>query len=167
MRVHRAPARRGNAVRQHAWLPQRAHRRQGGGRCGHPGAGKCIKPFALPDIWDEHNINEDKNGNLWPDRPQEDWQCDPVATTRQNKAVPADHYRGYQDPNPSNTGTETGWGSSFRNNLVLGGAKYHDDFGRRIVLKPNNPNQAPAPGFFMAWDLEPDQHGGNTYRENI
>lgn len=130
------------------------------------GAGKCIKPFALPDIWQENNGNEDKNGNLWPDS-QEDWQYDPSATTRQNKAVPADHYRGYQDPNPSNIGTETGWGSSFRNDLILGSNKYHDDYGRQIVLKPNNPHAAPAPGFFQAWDLSPDDHGGADYRENI
>ena len=131
------------------------------------GAGKCIKPFALPDIWQENNTREDPNQNEFQD-PGENWQYDPAATTRQNKPVPADHYRGYEDPNTNNTGTETGWGSSFRNSLAdADGYRYKDDFGRKIVLKPNNPSAAPSPGFFQAWDLSPDDHGGNDYRNNI
>jgi Flp pilus assembly protein TadG len=130
------------------------------------GAGKCIKPFALPDIWQEKNTNEDKNGNEFPDS-GEDWQYDPVATTRQGKSVPADHYRGYQDPNLSNTGTETGWGTSFRNTIAdADGNRYKDDWGRQIVLKPNSPSSAPAPGFFQAWDLGASR-GGDDYRNNI
>lgn len=135
------------------------------------GAGKCVKPFAMPDIWHETTEDEDKNLNRIPEplgSPPERWEYHATAGSQGGKSWNADHYRPYNDHRTDRTGDETGWGTSFRNNSYdENGNRYFDDFGRLLIMKPNNPSQAPAPGFFQAWVMPGSGNGAAEYRENI
>ena len=91
---------------------------------------KCVKPFALPDMW--HDMDNDENGNrLWDE--DEEWEYDPTL----------DSYRPYKgDPVEYGNITETGYGSEFRNDYADGdGFKWIGDKGRQIAIKPQDPNE--------------------------
>ena len=125
------------------------------------GTGKCVKPFAMADIWDDADDDNDINNELedigkgqGPNSGEQwDW-----------KQSDGDHYRRFQDPRPEATGAETGYGSSHRNNSVAKGdnknTKFWDDYGRPIVLKKSNPQQTAAPGFFQPWVIPGERHPG-------
>jgi Flp pilus assembly protein TadG len=130
------------------------------------GASKCLKPFALPDIWGEPGANptDDKNfnrmedvGNNW-NKPDENWRYTPATT--------GDHYRGYGDTDGS--GDVTGWGSDYRNNFAdEDGKRYWDDYGRLIKLKITSAHDVPSPSFFQAWVIPGTGKGAASYRNNI
>jgi len=129
------------------------------------GAAKCLKPWAVPDIWQD--ANGDLNGNRWWD-PGENWTFGDD---------PGDHYEKFTGPNGMTT--ETGYGSEWRDGYtppILG------DYGRQLVIKSPDPNSewVPSPGIFLPWRLptDPDQEpcdkgggggsaGGAVYRRNI
>ncbi len=129
------------------------------------GAGKCVKPFAIPDLWNDVDDDVDMAANrledLKPGQGQggERWEYDA-----------GDQYVPYG----SATGTPTGLGSSWRNCLTCyyksdkGNPKslYWDDYGRPIVLKKSNPQQTISPSFFQPW-RPPGSAGGADYRDNI
>ena len=138
------------------------------------GAAKCVKPFAMPDIWQENTTGqqgEDKNANRIPEllgSPPEKWEYHQTAGSQGGKSWNADHYRPYDDKRVGRTGDETGWGTSFRNEYAdASGNQYWDDYGRLLIMKPNNPSQAPAPGFFQAWVMPGSGNGAKEYQENI
>lgn len=127
------------------------------------GAAKCLKPFAVPDMWDEADIangGQDDGDNIWEEG--EAWVFEPGV----------DYYAPY-DGNPA--GTTTGYGSQLRGP--------DGDWGREIEIKVSNPQSeyALSPGLFYPWRLPPDpnmeecdQGGGGqqdsgaaTYRRNI
>ena len=130
------------------------------------GAGKCVKPFAIPDLW--HDVDDDVDlaanrlEDLGPGQGQggEEWGFDA-----------GDSYVRYG----SATGTPTGLGSSWRNCATCyyksdkGNPKslYWDDYGRPIVLKRSNPQQTIAPSFFQPWVLPGSDPGAQDYRDNI
>lgn len=129
------------------------------------GTGKCVKPFAFPDYWDDADNDDDPNNeleDLGPGQGQggEAWEYG---------SDPGDHYRRYGDD--QGTGTVTGLGSGFRNNSVYGGDRnntlYWDDMGRPIVLKKSNPQQTAAPSFFLPWVIPGSNPGAQDYKENI
>lgn len=109
---------------------------------GEAGAATCLKPFAVPDMWEE--TNDDLNHNrLWD--PGERWKYDPAE---------GDRYVGYSGPGGSN---ETGYGSDWRNGQTDGdGLRFNRDYGRRITVKVTNPHDAYTPSFFLPWVLPPD-----------
>ena len=127
------------------------------------GASKCLKPFALPDIWSDPGDDTDPAnrledvGNNW-NKPKENWRWEPGD---------GDHYRAYG--NTSGSGDVTGWGSSFRNNSTAQGSttKYWDDYGREIKLKVTSSHDVPSPSFFQAWSIPGTGKGAAAYRENI
>lgn len=86
------------------------------------GGSTCVKPFALPDMWQE---NGNDKGVIGLFEPGEDWSFDPAV----------DQYRRWQDD--AGTGVETGYGSGFRNGL--GSPPYTGDQGRQIVIKAGEP----------------------------
>jgi hypothetical protein len=102
-----------------------------------------VKPFAVPDMWQE--TSDDVNGNrIWDDG--ERWKYDPED---------GDRYAGYSGPGGS-TG-ETGYGGGWRNGQVDAlGRLYHRDYGRRITLKVTRPQEAYVPSFFYPWVLPED-----------
>ena len=129
-------------------------------------AARCLKPFAVPDAWQD--ANGDRNGNREWD-PGEVWKYGDS---------PGDSYVPYSGPG-GNT-NETGYGSGWRDFTTA----YTGDFGRQIKIKISDPKdvQQPEPGIFLPWRLPADASqkqcsgggsgGGNTpgaaaYRRNI
>jgi len=119
------------------------------------GQGKCVKPLAIPDIWNEVSTGpggQDYDANrLWDE--DETWNFEPSAS---------DTYEQWDgtDPGPS---TSTGYGSAWRNNMgdgVIG------DYGRMLTIKAQNPNQALEPGFFYPWRIG-ESTGAADYKANI
>lgn len=110
---------------------------------GQAGAAQCVKPFAIPDLWEE--TTDDTNGNrIWDEN--ERWRYDPDQ---------GDRYAGYSGG--SGGGNETGYGSSFRDGGVdATGRRYDGDYGRRITLKVTRPQNAYVPSFFNPWVLPED-----------
>ncbi len=105
------------------------------------GAARCLKPIALPDMWEEKDTLQDLNGNgIW--EPGEEWVYDPEV----------DWYERLGDFLAPEM-TETGYGSNHRNGRVdtYSNRSYHRDLGRTIQLKAADP-QDPynfSPGIFF------------------
>ena len=124
------------------------------------GTGKCVKPFAIPDTWDDPNddINlanrlQDLNPNQGKKSP-EGWAWGQE-----------DHYSRYQDPHQSDSTRWTGWGSPFRNGRFndFSDSTYWNDYGRPMVIKMSNPQTAPSPGFFYPWTMPYDSSNAAAY----
>jgi hypothetical protein len=109
---------------------------------GAAGAAQCVKPFAVPDMWEE--TSDDLNGNkIWDEG--ERWVYDPGS----------DRYAGYSGPGSGSN--DTGYGSGWRDGQVdAQGRRYNRDYGRRITVKVTNPNDAYVPSFFLPWVLPSD-----------
>lgn len=107
------------------------------------GAARCVKPFAVPDAWEE--TSDDLNGNrIWDDG--ERWRFDPDR---------GDRYAPYSGPDGGPD--ETGYGSAWRNGFADGdGRRYENDYGRRIVLKVTDPRRTFTESFFFPFVLPPD-----------
>jgi hypothetical protein len=130
------------------------------------GSAKCLKPFALPDIW--YDADNDANGNrLWDQG--EGWSFDQSQ---------GDRYLPYTGPDGSPD--ETGYGSAWRDSYDPSGVK--GDYGREIQLKYTDPNSdfVLAPSMFLPWRLPTDSDqpectfgggsgdtGAAVYRRNI
>lgn len=110
---------------------------------GEAGAASCLKPFAIPDMWEE--TTDDTNGNrLWDEGEQ--WRWDPSRGDRY------DRFSG-----GSGGANETGYGSSWRDGQVdASGRRYDGDYGRRITVKVTRPQNTFMPSFFFPWVLPAD-----------
>ena len=124
------------------------------------GSGKCVKPFAIPDIWADPNddINQsnrlqDLNPNQGKKSP-EGWAWGPE-----------DSYSRYKDPNQADSTRWTGWGSTRRNGWRddFSDSLYWNDYGRPMVIKMSNPQTAPSPGFFYPWTMPYDSNNAAAY----
>ncbi len=133
------------------------------------GEARCLKPIALPDLWDELNVDEggqDVNDNdLWDNG--EEWDYEEELGDRYEKFS-----EDATDP--------TGYGSDFRGNHPDGTSA---DFGRVVQLKAQNPQSEFnfEPGLFFPWRVPEDPNmgecdsgggggstaGGALYRRNI
>ena len=106
---------------------------------------RCLKPFALPDIW--HDADDDENNNrLWD--AGENWVYEPGE---------GDVYRRFSG---NGAHDETGYGSAWRDPTDPDGIT--GDFGRRIALKYTDPSSewVPSPGIFLPWRLPDDPDMG-------
>jgi uncharacterized membrane protein YgcG len=111
---------------------------------GMAGAAQCLKPFAVPDVWEESS--DDVNGNRIQD-PGEHWSYDPDA---------GDRYAPYSGP--GGAPDETGYGSSWRDGRSdASGRTYARDYGRRVTVKVTNPRDAWTPSIFLPWVLPEDR----------
>jgi hypothetical protein len=110
---------------------------------GEAGAAKCVKPFAVPDLWDE--TSDDLNHNrVWDDG--EHWKYDPAD---------GDRYSGYSGP--GSPADETGYGSNWRDGEAdAQGQRYDRDYGRRVTIKVTSPADSYVPSFFLPWVLPTD-----------
>jgi hypothetical protein len=110
---------------------------------GTSGAAQCVKPFALPDLWEE--TTDDTNGNrLWDEG--EHWRYDPMS---------GDRYERYSGAGSGPN--ETGYGSDWRDGQIDGtGGRSTRDYGRRVVVKATSPSDAFVPSFFLPWALPAD-----------
>ncbi len=130
------------------------------------GSARCLKPFALPDIWQDADDDTDPFNHLWDEG--EEWTFDESA---------GDYYKAYSGPGGDSD--ETGYGSAWRD----GFGPIEADYGRQIQLKYTDPGSEfqIAPSMFLPWRLpsDPDMPdctlgggtGGSTgaavYRRNI
>jgi hypothetical protein len=112
---------------------------------GASGAAQCLKPFAIPDMWNE--TTDDLNGNrIWDEG--ERWRYDPEA---------GDTYVPFSGPGGGSN--ETGYGSDWRNGRTdATGRTYTADYGRRITIKTTDPHQTIVPSFFLPWVLPLDSN---------
>lgn len=113
------------------------------------GGAKCVKPFALADIWDETLSDNNPDNNMWDTG--EEWQFDP--TTGDTYAA-WDGVDAATDASP-----QTGFGSDHRNGIAdTEGNVYNRDWGRKTVLKPQDPqvDQTIMAGHFFVWDMPDD-----------
>jgi hypothetical protein len=88
---------------------------------------KCVKPIAIPDLWDD--VNNDANFNRVPDG-GENW----LWNTGTDVYHPA-HWDSDSNGLP-NDGAGTGLGSEFRN-VPIGTSPGIRDWGRLVVLQPS------------------------------
>jgi hypothetical protein len=115
------------------------------------GGAKCVKPFAIADLWQDidNDIGPSGADRLW-DTSGEEWEFNPEI----------DHYAPYAPPGSDlgeYTSPQTGYGSDFRNGYPTG-SQIESDWGRQIVVKPQDPqvDQVIKPGNFFAWDMPLD-----------
>jgi putative Flp pilus-assembly TadE/G-like protein len=113
------------------------------------GEAKCVKPLALPDIWNETSAAQDKNLNrVWDQN--EPWDFNPSS---------GDTYVPY-DPHAPAT-NQTGYGSAWRD-----GSGVTADWGRPMIIKAQSPKDSPTSGWFYPWRIG-DSRGANDYKNNI
>jgi hypothetical protein len=124
------------------------------------GTGKCVKPFAIPDMWNDGNDDNNKANRLQDLNPNQGKKS-PEGWAWGNE----DNYSRYQDKNQSDSTKWTGWGSGFRNGKFddFSDTTYWNDYGRPMVIKMSNPQTAPAPGFFYPWTMPYDSSDPGAY----
>jgi len=111
---------------------------------GEAGAAQCVKPFAVPDMWEENTDDLNQN-RIWDEG--ERWRYEPDQ---------GDRYAGFSGPGGSLN--ETGYGSDWRDGQVdTQGRRYEGDYGRRITIKVTDPRNAYVPSFFLPWVLPEDE----------
>jgi hypothetical protein len=111
--------------------------------------GNCVKPFAVPDLWDENS--DDLNGNNLEDN-GEKWTH-----------TGDDTYRAGNPDAPN--GGQTGYGSGLRNS----NGDYTDDFGREVNLALPDPTATTpylGPNQFMPF-LPSGGNDPSNYRDAI
>ena len=105
------------------------------------GGATCMKPFAVPDAWDDENDNEQYDGGELYD----------AGTT------------GY--------GTDFRNGEPSDNGIDPPGTTYENDFGRPIVLKEGTPQESIVPSWYFPYNVPQDDDGpvvgADRYRWNI
>ncbi|HEU5041594.1 MAG TPA: hypothetical protein VFT84_12265, partial [Gemmatimonadales bacterium] len=113
------------------------------------GGAKCVRPFALADIWDETESDINPDNNMWDTG--EEWEYDPTS---------GDQYAAWDGVDQATDGSfQTGFGSDHRNGLAdTQGNTYDRDWGRKTVLKPQDPlvDQTIMAGHFFVWDMPDD-----------
>jgi hypothetical protein len=113
------------------------------------GEAKCVKPLALPDIWNETSAAQDLNTNrVWDQN--EPWDFDPAS---------GDTYVPYDPDAP--VSDQTGYGSAWRD-----GSGVTADWGRQMIIKAQSPKDSPTSGWFYPWRIG-DSKGANDYKDNI
>ena len=128
------------------------------------GTGKCVKPFAIPDLWAElgsagkkggSGPSQDVNNNrVWD--AGEAWQFEP----------PIDRYSAYNpDSSAAAQALQTGYGSAWRNANGLG---VTSDYGLQITIKSQSPHDNITSGFFYPWRMDfadgSEAKGAKDYR---
>jgi len=129
------------------------------------GSARCVKPFAVPDIWQENSAMRSRGpyfetGDTDGDK-EWDWTEHWVFDDATSPYNGTDYYEAY-DPNVA-SGTQTGYGSPWRNG---NGSSVVDDYGRLLVIKAQSPSGALGPGFFYPWRL-PGLQGASDYFDAI
>ena len=132
------------------------------------GTARCLKPFALPDVWAD--ADDDANGNrLWD--PGENWEF---------IEADGDRYQRYGEPGDPQSSTATGYGGDWRNGY--GSPSFEGDYGRTLDIKLSNDlkEYQPHPSIYLPWVIPEDPNieacakgdpqqgrGASAYRTNI
>lgn len=98
------------------------------------GGAKCVKPFAVPDIWDEPaEVGDDLNNDeIWGDGEEWVWGDD----DRDGNGIGDEKYQKWDPKAPDNT-QATGYGSDHRDRYDPDGIE--GDLGRQIQIKVSDP----------------------------
>jgi len=141
-------------------------------RAAPAGKTPCVKPFALPDLWDEQQraapgkgdkTTGDTDGDhIWD--PEETWTFNPAPATNPD-GQPGDTYAPY-DPVSEGSEAQTGYGSTFRDPAGCTSSTCARDRGRTMTIKAQSPKTALGPGFFYLLRLQ-DSKGGDDIRDNV
>jgi hypothetical protein len=109
---------------------------------------QCVLPFAIVDLWDENDADEDPNNNDTPDDGEEWFLQDDEEGTSPDPYYPyADEDAADEYPSPYKATRGTGLGSSFRDGKTPQVTySLPGDLGRRIVLKTSPGEGGPASG---------------------
>jgi hypothetical protein len=137
------------------------------------GAARCLKPFALPDIW--HDQNGDVDGDHVWDMPVQQGNNEVGGEIWKFGDDPGDYYSKFDPTVLSPVPPQTGYGSTYRTDVTK-------DWGREIKMKVSDPNdvEQAQSGIFFPWTM-PNENltseckfnpgGGETgaasYRANI
>ncbi|MBW3660051.1 MAG: hypothetical protein KY397_00255 [Gemmatimonadetes bacterium] len=105
------------------------------------GAATCLKPFAVPDAWDDVDLDDRYDSGE------------------------------YYHPTDTGYGSDFRNGQPSQNGVDPDGTTYEDDFGRPIVLKEGTPQEAIVPSWYFPWDVPQvsgsPATGASRYRWNI
>lgn len=141
------------------------------------GTGKCVKPFALPDIWKEGNAAEDwvtTPQNQLPDiGPKGKTNGGGKDTEQWGYDSGSDTYVRYGDGTLTDPSQWTGLGSAFRNSDAFfydnpstyqtTGTYYYKDYGRPITIKATDPTTSPSPSYFYPFVMGKDSSNPSAY----
>lgn len=118
------------------------------------GSATCVKPFAVPDAWDDRNVNY------------------LVGNQPANDPATGEYYKRFEWN--SNPPPATGYGSAFRDALD---PAIKGDWGRRMRLRSGNQSTSPGPSMYFSWELPDDPNmpdlcpggtgGQSTFQLNI
>ena len=102
------------------------------------GEARCLKPFAVPDVWHDADDDTDPENRWWDEG--EEWVFDPEA---------GDRYQRF-DPTADDADQATGYGSSWRGDT--------NDYGRLVQIKVSDPRSEyqPVPSVFLPWRIPED-----------
>lgn len=113
----------------------------------------CMDPLAIADLWDDPV--DDTDGNRVPDL-DEQWDWSAEEGDRWNQV------------NSDDGNLDTGYGSEWRNAPYGLGDGVVDDVGRRLILKPQDPQDAVKPGYFQALNLPNSiNDGASGWQDNF
>ncbi len=105
------------------------------------GAAMCLKPFTLPDAWDD----QDGDGEYDPGEPYE--------------------------PTETGYGSDWRNTEGAKNGIDPNGTLYNDDFGRPLLIKEGDPQETLVASWYFPWDIpqvDGQPHvGADRYRWNI
>jgi Flp pilus assembly protein TadG len=137
-------------------------------RASESGNAKCLKPVALPDIWENNNnitlgqgnkqVPEDVNGNdLWD-----------YTDTNGNGILDP----GEMEPWTFNTGDvydppTIGYGTAYRNNLGSGYVSKTKDYGRQVLVQAFDPKDALVESYFRTWAENETTRGTDSMAASI
>jgi Flp pilus assembly protein TadG len=135
-------------------------------RASESGVANCLKPVALPDVW--NNVNnatgdkkkpiEDINGNhVW----------DYVDANANGILDP-----GEMEPWTFNAGdvydpTTTGYGTTYRNTYGTGYTAKTEDYGRQILVQTFDPKDALVESYFRTWAENETTRGTDSMAASI
>jgi Putative Flp pilus-assembly TadE/G-like len=128
------------------------------------GTATCVKPFLIPDFWEENSGDDALHPNqIWdfptgeiPNKPSScgtTWEC-----WSYNSSA-GDRYARYDEPDA------TGLGSTFRDaeTSYASPSQYRDDYARPVMLYPSFPQYSPVPSNWYLWRI--DCPGANCVRD--
>ena len=144
--------------------------------CGATCGVQCVKPWSIPDRWDDSTpIQGYTGGNKLPNW-QNNGQYDQEDFTDQNGNSLWDPGEPFSDKNGNGQYDHEAYNSLLTGYIpdpypgnVL---SPNGDLGLELTLHPGNPADAPVPGQYYSVDLPPLNRGnpitgGDQYRENI
>jgi Flp pilus assembly protein TadG len=137
-------------------------------RASESGIANCLKPVALPDMWNNVNnvttgpgkktATEDVNGNhVW----------DYVDVNSNGFLDP-----GEMEPWTFNTGdiydpTTTGYGTTYRNTYGTGYTAKTKDYGRQVLVQTFDPKDALVESYFRTWAENESTRGTDSMAASI